>query len=336
MLRMLHIAKGEPSERIWIPRFVEELRRLGELTILSHGEAMSEEEIAARMRACDVLLIGWDAVRIPLAIAQDPGALSYICSVTGTLCDIVPLEVIDAGLPVTNWGDAPAGGVAEAAVTLTLALVKGLPERIQTVRAGGWAPGPEFFSGMVEDLNIGVYGCGFIGRRYVEMLQPFRPVIRIFDPYAAGLPAGAIRVDSLEALFGASEVVAIHAGLTPQTRGTVTAELLAMLPDGGVIINTARGGIIDQAALFAELERGRLRSGLDVLQPDSLPADHPARQWPNLVLTAHDLAKERPREGFPPQRLLPMHRICLENLRRFQAGEPLRFVMDRERYLLST
>jgi phosphoglycerate dehydrogenase-like enzyme len=226
--------------------------------------------------------------------------------------------------------------VAEGALTLTLACVKGLRERIQLSRGGRWGPEEGFYSGLMEGLNLGVYGYGYIGQRYVEMLQPFNATVRIYDPYVAEIPEWCLGVGSLDELFSLSEVVAIHAGLTEETRGSVTAELLAKLPQFGALINTARGAIVDQAALFSELESGRLRAGLDVLDPDFLPPDHPAHQWDNLILTAHDLSKYRPRGGFPPRHLIAMHRVCLENLRRYLAGESLRFVMNRERYLLST
>ncbi len=168
------------------------------------------------------------------------------------------------------------------------------------------------------------------------MLRPFRPAILVFDPYAASLPEGCERAGSLDELFGRCEAIVIHAALSEETRGSVTAERLARLPDRAVLVNTARGAIVDQEALFAELASGRLRAGLDVLEPDRLPPGHPARDWENLILTAHDIGKNRPPEGFPPTSLDSMHRVCLDNLRRFAAGQPLRFVMDRERYERST
>ena len=88
--------------------------------------------------------------------------------------------------------------------------------------------------------------------------------------------------------------------------------------------------------LFAELESGRLRAGLDVLEPDCLPPGHPARKWPNLILTAHDAHRGWPDDHAQPARMEKMHLNCLDNLRRFTEARPLRFVMDRDRYLRST
>jgi len=336
MTSLLHIAKTTPSDRIWIDPFCEELRKIGTLALLEDGEAMSQTELTAHIRSCDILLTGWGSITIPTTIAEDPGSLGYVCNVTGTVQGSVPLEIIDAGIPVTNWGDAPAGRVAEGAFTLTLACVKGLRERIQFIRTGGWKLPEGFYSGLMEGLGIGIYGFGYIGRRYVEMLQPFNASVRIYDPFVENVPDWCQKVDSLEALFDQSEVVAIHAGLTDETKGSVTAELLAKLPQNGVIINTARGAIIDREALFAELRSGRLRAGLDVLDPEFLPPEHPARSWDNVIFTAHDLAKYRPRGGFPPEHMIAMHRVCLNNLQRYLMGEPLQFATDRERYLLST
>jgi len=138
-----------------------------------------------------------------------------------------------------------------------------------------------------------------------------------------------------EALFAASQAVVIHAGLTAETRASVTAERLAVLPDHGVVINTVRGGIVDQEALFAELRSGRLRAGLDVLEPDRLPGGHEARQWENCLFTAHNIARQWPGAD-AGTRLQPMHHVCLDNLQRFARGEPLRFTYDRARWLHST
>ena len=171
--------------------------------------------------------------------------------------------------------------------------------------------------------------------RFVELVKPFAPELLVYDPFASELPAGCRPVDSLTQLFDQSEAVVIWAGLSDQTRGSVTAGLLARLPDHGIVINAARGAIIDQVALFAELKTGRLRAGLDVLAGDDLlPPEHEARRWPNLLLTCHDInAAHWP---VRPPHLTEADQIALDNLHRFLAGQPLRFRMDERRYALSS
>ena len=335
-MKLLHIAREAAEPTAFASVFTDALGGFGGLEIVENGGELPEDERAALIRNCDVLLTGWNSSPVPAAIARDAGRLRYICNVTGTLCALVPLAVIDAGIPVTNWGDAPAQEIAEGAMALLLAALKDLHRQVMAVRRGGWRLDGPSTGGTLAGRNVGIYGCGVIGRRFVDLIRPFRPVLRVYDPHVADVPEGCEAVGSLADLFGRSQIIVIHAGLCDETRGTVTADLLAMLPDHGVIVNTARGGIVDQEALFAELETGRLRAGLDVLEPDVLPQGHPARLWENCIFSAHSIASGWPTDGSPLRNMLPMHLVCIENLRRFERGEPLRFVMDRERYLRST
>ena len=125
-------------------------------------------------------------------------------------------------------------------------------------------------------------------------------------------------MNSLAELFGSNQAIVVCAGLTPETRRTVTAELLAMLPDQGVSINVARGDIGEEAALFAELGKGRLRAGLDVIAPpDRLPADHPLRHCRNVLFAAHNCVHNR---WNPPA--IPSNEVhCLEEISRHLAGK---------------
>jgi phosphoglycerate dehydrogenase-like enzyme len=333
--RFLHVAEGRLSCSLCHTRFRKSIERLGRLTIIEDGRLLSEEQMADLARESHVYLAGWGARRLPLSLVQDRGRLEYVCGITGAMREYVPIELIEAGIPLTNWGDAPANGVAEAAMSLLLACVKDLHYRIRHVREGGWHPAPGH-GGTLYGLNVGVYGCGVIGHRFVELLRPFGCVIRVYDPYVEDLPDYCHRVDSLVELFRHSEVIVIHAALSQETERSVTADLLAMLPDTGIIVNTARGAIVDQEALFSELMRGRLRAGLDVTVPEELPPHHPARKLDNLILTAHSLEHGWPRPHGGDSNLENAERVCLENLRRYLSGKPLKFLMDTVRYRRST
>lgn len=338
--RILHIAAKRPAPAAWPEVMIRAMSRLGEFRVFENGNDLSGEALAARIREFEILVTSWGSVRIPEGVVADRGRLEYVCNLTGSVREWIPLSLLEAGIPVTNWGDSIARPVAEGAMALLLAVLKDIPHQLQQVRSGGWQIDLASHGGSLEGAAVGLYGCGAIGRAFVDMLRPFGPSVRIFDPYATVLPEGCERVESLEELFRASRIVVVHAGLTGETRGSVTAELLSLLPRHGIVINTARGAIIDQAALFRELESGRLRAGLDVLDPDGpLPPGHPARHWDNVIFSAHQagsVAHGWPMDGAPPTALSAFQRVCLENIRRHLAGEPLRFLMDRERYLRST
>jgi phosphoglycerate dehydrogenase-like enzyme len=300
-----------------------------ELDVVDEWESLSDEQLAGLIRQYDVLLLSRQP-RVPDAIADDPGRLKYISYLHGGVSKAVGLPIIRSSIQVTNWGDRVAGEQALNSITLLLATVRDLHARIAGVRRGE-KPGFRSVGEHVAELNIGVYGFGAVAREFVRLLEPFGATIRVYDPYAADIPVHCTRVDSLKALFETSRAIVIHAGLTPETKGSVTRELLALLPDHGIVINTARGAIVDQEALFDELRNGRLRAGLDVLWPDNLPGDHEARQWENLIWTCHRIKGSAwPDEGLAG--ILRPYRNSLENLEAFVKGQPLKWIIDEKRY----
>lgn len=332
-MKLLHLAQSSANASLFRPEFRAALEPLGTLECIENAQGLSTPERLEKIRSCDVLFTGWGSLSVPEELAEDPGQLRYICHLTGELRHTVPLSLIQAGMPVTNWGNAPANRVAEGALTLLLACLKNLHDHIQTRQVGEWVPATVPWSGTLRELRLGVYGYGAIGRRFCELAAPFGPGFLVYDPFITSCPYPQAK--SLDELFARSDAVSVHAGLTPETRGAIGAAQLALLPDHGIIVNTARGGLIQQEALFAELESGRLRAGLDVLAGDDrLPPEHPARHWSNVIFTGHRIEQD---EWPPPEDgLLELHRIALSNLRRFAQNEPLQFLMTRQRYELSS
>ena len=331
-MRIINVSNGGRIPHVWTDGFVDALRGLGDLSLAENGAELGDAELAERLREYDIAIVGWDARPLPDALGQDPGALRYVCCYSGTIRNLVPRSLVEAGLLVSNWGDHPANGVAEAAMALLLAMLKELPKAVDVSRAREWGVKTRQ-RGTLVGTRVGLYGCGVIGRRFIELLRPFGPEIRIFDPYLKDVPEGCEALDSLETLCATSEVLVLHAGLTDETRGALRAEHLARLPDGAVVINTARGALFDQPALFAEIESGRLRAGLDVLEPDYLPPDHPLLGLDNCLLTYHqlDTLTWPPRPG-----LTPMQQRCVDNLERFVRGETPEWLFDAQRYDRST
>ncbi len=336
MIKILHVTNRRSQIGPDSP-FAHELREMGELELLEHARELTDEAVAEKMRAADVLITNWATRRIPDSLATDPGKLRYVLNIGGTCNAAVPIEIIRSGIPVTNWGDTPARAVAEGAMALFLSVLKDVRGRTEALTEGrpGGAGRLGLPSGTLCGLKVGLYGCGVIGQRFVKLVAPFEPELFAYDPYAKTLPEPCRRVDSLEALFDESEAVVIWAGLSDETESSVTADLLAKLPDHGIIVNTARGEIIEQDALFEELKCGRLRAGLDVMVSDNyFPTGHEAHTWPNLLITSHDINSahwphREPALGYGDK-------IALDNLRRFIEKKPLRFEMDERRYALSS
>jgi phosphoglycerate dehydrogenase-like enzyme len=144
------------------------------------------------------------------------------------------------------------------------------------------------FDGELTGRRVGLIGCGYIGRRLLELLQPFHCDILAFDPYAPRVLADIydIKLTSLEAVMDCDVVISL-VPLTPETRKMIGAREIALLRPGAVFVNVSRGAVVDQAALIARLERGDLIASLDVFDPEPLEADSPLRRMSNVFLTPH-------------------------------------------------
>ncbi len=332
---IVHLARGPRFDKVWTPAFIEAVQAIGPLTLHEHGTELSDEAAAELIRSHSVAITGWDARLLPVDLAADPGGLRYVCSYSGTIRHCVPRELVEAGIPISNWGDLPAPGIAESAMTLLLTCVHDMVRIRRAQEAGDWGYDASR-AGTLHGLAVGIYGLGVIGRRFVELLRPFGARIRAFDPYVTTLPDAVERADSLDDLCEWSEALVIHAGLSAETQQSIGRTQLARLPDGGIVVNTARGAIIDQAALFAEAASGRLRVGLDVLDPDRLDATEPLRQSENAYFTFHALTDEGG-DAWPTRPgLTRMQQRCVDQIATFAAGGTPDFLFDVDRYDRST
>ncbi len=318
-------------------KIIGELGKYIELDIIPQDDTISQEELSKLISEYDIVFTGWGSLPLPISLAQNPGKLKYICNMTGHMKDWVSQEFIDSEkIVVTNWGDAPARKMAEGTLALLYTMLKQIPVHIKNVRDGAVLFEGSALSGAVEDAKIGLYGLGSIGKRFMEILLFLGAEVSYYDPYAVDVPQGAVKCETLKELFSTNQIISIHAGFCESTAYTVNAEMLALLPDNGIVINTARSGIIDEPALEKELISGRLRAGIDVYgEDDILPAiDSPLRHLDNVVFTAHKVGADLWTGEYG--KLNYHEKVCVDNIKRFSEGLPLRNIMDTVKYSRST
>ncbi|UNK70520.1 hydroxyacid dehydrogenase [Microbacterium sp. H1-D42] len=296
------------------------LAELDDLVRLDVATVITELDDRSRVALADaeLLIAGWGA---PLVAPDDAPRLRGIVYAGGVAATC--LRDVDGwvarDLAAANARAANAVPVAEYALAMILlsgkdtfgaarrfAAAKSVPERSQDDPSLGNV-----------GRTVGLVGFSQVARALIDLLKPFAFDVVIHSPEMTDELAAAhgIRQGTLNEVFAQSDVVSLHQPLLPQTRGQIDAALLAMLRDGATLINTARGGVVDPAALSRELRSGRIRAVLDVTDPEPLPADDPLWDLPNVVLTPH-VAGSIGTE---------MHRIgaaCLAEVRRFVAGEP--------------
>ena len=191
----------------------------------------------------------------------------------------------DVGIPVGNVLDASVAEVADHAVMLALACLRRLPETAAGVAAGTWDVSPMRGARRLSTLTAGILGLGRIGTAVGRRLEAFGMTIVAYDPYLGESPYPLLELDEV---LARADLVCVHLPLTDQTCGLLSDEKLALLGSGAVVVNVARGGIVDEAALARRLADGSLwGAGLDVYEEEPLPAAHPLRDAPHLLMTPH-------------------------------------------------
>jgi lactate dehydrogenase-like 2-hydroxyacid dehydrogenase len=275
---------------------LETVNGAAECTFVTRGQSTSE----AQWQRCDAIV----AFREP---GVDQRAMLDRCRIRVT--PSVGFDAIDTrawgalGIPVCNVPDYGTMEVADHAMALLLALEKGIAFHNAALKAaprGNWRPALNPLGRRLSALSLGVVGIGRIGTAVALRAKAFGMDVAFFDPYVANgvdLSLGVRRVDSLAGLMAASDVVSLHTPLTDETRGMINTEVLASAKPGLILINTARGEIIDLDALCDALRDDVvLAAGLDVLPQEPANPDHPliaawsaGEEWIShrLVLTPH-------------------------------------------------
>ncbi|MCZ7640621.1 MAG: 2-hydroxyacid dehydrogenase [Verrucomicrobia bacterium] len=216
-------------------------------------------------------------------------ALQVIGVLRGGWENIAVAAATQRGVGVIHTPGRNARAVAECTVGLMLAEIRNLARAHASLKAGAWRR--EFpNSQAIPELRgktVGLIGYGAVGRLVAHYLEAFGSRIVVYDPYLQGDPAPAVRVD-LATLLEASDIVSLHARLTPESHGLIGAAELARMKSSAVLVNTARSGLVVEAALVEALRRRTiLGAALDVFDVEPLRPDHPFLELDNVTLTPH-------------------------------------------------
>jgi phosphoglycerate dehydrogenase-like enzyme len=265
-----------------------------------------------------VLPFGVPSARMPV-LAKLP-RLRLIQLMSAGAENIIPF--VPSGVTLCNARGAHDPAVAEWITAVILAQVRQLPRFLAAQQAGTWDP---VRSESLAGKTVLIVGYGSIGEAVERRLAPFGVTIeRIARRPRPGVPR-VISMDGLPEVLPRADIVILLVPVTPATTGLVDARFLARLHDGALLVNAARGSIVDTAALLAELSSGRLRAALDVTDPEPLPEGHPLWSAPGLLLTPHVA-------GAMTTTMSQVMALVKDQLARYAAGEPLRHVVGDQGY----
>lgn len=226
---------------------------------------------------------------------------------------------VPPGATLCTASGAHGGSTAEWAIAALLAVLHEFPQFVRRQDEGVW---DRHLTDELAGKRVLILGAGDLGRQLQKRLEPFEVSVTLAARTAR---EGILSINQVPAVLPEHDVVVVMVPQTPQTVGLVDAAFLAAMPDGAVLVNAARGPIVDTDALIAELTSGRLRAALDVTDPEPLPTGHPLFATPNLFITPH-IAGAVPGAGARTVR------VVVEQLRRFAAGEELDNVVDARGY----
>lgn len=270
------------STHVLHPEATARLAAMGDYLVAS---APTPAAIMAEGTGADILI-----VRAPIPPAYFSVAKGLRAAVRhGAGLDWVPMaEATAAGVLVANVPGANASTVAEYAIFAALALLRQFRVVDATLRNTGWTAARAFADGAgdLRGRKLGILGYGNIGQALRPLGQAFGMTLAAHTRRPSTLPDGVTAMD-LDALVAQSDVLVICCPLTPETQGAISAARIARMKPGAVLINVARGPVVETEALVEALRAGRISAALDVFDTQPLPADSPLWSLPNVILTPH-------------------------------------------------
>ncbi|MDT9697366.1 2-hydroxyacid dehydrogenase [Streptomyces sp. P17] len=304
---------------VWLPIPPEEIEGLPEGPDYRFWDGA--EDYPADPAACAFYVVPYMK---PPAVGQRPLPLMSSVQTVQTLSagtdHVEPgLKHLRPGVQLCNARGVHEASTAELTLTLILASLRGIPDFVRAQDKGEWLGG---FRPALADKSVLIVGYGSIGAAIEDRLAPFElaRVARVARSERTTARGPVHPLTQLPGLLPEADVVILSTPLTETTRHLVDAGFLARMKDGALLVNVARGGVVDTKALLAELEAGRITAALDVTDPEPLPPGHPLWQAPGVLISPH--------VGGPTSAFLPRaKRLLVDQLSRFVNREPLRNVI---------
>ena len=298
-------------------------------TITHHpgAEPAGKNALLALLPDADACITSWNVACLDADVMAAAPRLRAMAHMGSSIKRFVSEAFWERGVHLTSAGLALARHVAETTLGLMIVGQKQIWPLGQHVREGGWRDSPHWdrwFSRELYHKQVGIIGASNVGRYVIELLKPFGASILLYDPFVTEEEAIKLGVTKrgLHSLLRRADVVSLHAPANESTRHMLDAEGLALMKDDALLINTARGALIDEFALVKELSKGRFFAFLDVTDPEPPAAQSPLRKLDNVVVTPHIAGCI--------ENCNRMGELAVEELRRFFAGEAAVYQVTRE------
>jgi phosphoglycerate dehydrogenase-like enzyme len=319
----------EQADRFYPPELRARLEELGEVVLLPTPDYLLADQSRELIGRAEAIVTAWFSPQVDKAVLEAAPSLKAVVHSGGSVKPVATKDCYDHGVVISSQAWANAYPVAEYSTAMIVLSAKGVFRAQRMYRSGRTAfDVPTELSGYgAYRRQVGLIGASTIGRQVLGLLQHYDLDIVVSDPTLKAEQAADLgaRLLSLDELLAGSAVVSLHAPLLPSTVGMIGARELALISDGATFINTARGALVDQDALVAELATGRFDAVLDVTDPEVPSPESALWGLPNLVLTPHVA-------GAAGTELFRLGASAVDEVARVLRGEPLLHGVPADRY----
>ncbi len=289
MKNIVVLVNKERRLTVFSQKYYDMLKKLGNLKVYDKDDFSNKEYYLNFVKGADVIITSWDSPVIDKDVLDACPNLLGVIHAAGSIKPIISSEFISRKIRIANSAVAIGEGVAEAALGFLISACKGFYTLNKNTHSGLWQEGASNIVKDFYDIKIGVISGGFVGRHMVKLLKNFHVDIYMYDPILSKEQIeeiGAIKVD-LNTLMSTCDAITVHAPSIPATDNMINKENLKLLKDGAILVNTARGTIINEQDLINELKTGRIFACIDVTNPEPPAKENELRYLDNCVLTPH-------------------------------------------------
>ncbi|MDQ1908960.1 hydroxyacid dehydrogenase [Paenibacillus sp. GD4] len=251
------------------------------------GRDYTKEELAGLIVDAEVVITSWGSPGITDEILEKAVKLRAVGHAAGTVKHLVPKQIFERGVRVFSAAPRIASSVGEYCLGALLASLRHMSSLDRSIREGEWRP--QGWKGReLAGSTVGIVSASSTARAFLKLLAPFQVNVLLYDPFLTEEAAARLQVKraTLEEVMQCP-IISLHAPKLPATERMLTRELLSLIPDGAVVINSSRSSVMDAEAFLEQLQTGRFLAALDVFETEPLPADSPIRSLPNVLLTPH-------------------------------------------------
>lgn len=318
---LVSIPDGEVRDSFFSEELRERLERLGCVEWNANTEQYVEEELAEKLRGVDICISGWGNTPFHEKTLKYADKLKLIAHIGGSVRPMVGDAAFERGIRVCSGNRVFAESVAEGVLTYMLCSLRKIGEYEARMAAGEW-PSLIGTRGLLG-RSVGLVGYGMIAEYLVKFLKPFGCRIMVSSRHisAEELAEVGIEAAAAEEIFRTCDIVSLHSSLTARTKHSIGADLLNSMKDGALLVNTARGALIDEEALVSVLQERPVWAALDVFETEPLPMDSPLRECERVLLMPHAA-------GPTADRRYVVTSHVLDDIGRFLNGEPLDCEID--------